>query len=72
MTAPELSVVVAVHNGTSLEFWSASLASGWSYMVEKNRPTEVEVKFRRTGGAEGEAKLNVSIRNGRIIAEEEH
>ncbi len=54
-------VVVADTNGR-LEFWSCSAAPGWGYRVEKNGPTTVEVKFRRTNG-EGEAKIEIRRRS---------
>jgi hypothetical protein len=53
---------VVADTGGRLEFWSCTPAGGWGYRVEKNGPTTVEVKFRRTSG-EGEAKIEITRRS---------
>jgi hypothetical protein len=59
-------IVVAYHDGESLEFWSATPEPGWAYMVEKDRADEVELKFRRVSGGEGEAKFKLIRENGQL------
>ncbi len=64
-------VVVATTNGR-LEFWSCTPAAGWGYLVEKNGPSTVEVKFRRTSG-EGEAKIEIIRRSdGSLLIKREN
>ncbi len=57
---------MADHDGQRLEFWSATPAPGWAYLVEKDRADVVELKFRRVSGGEGEAKFELIRRNGRL------
>jgi hypothetical protein len=64
-------IVVAFHGGQELEFWSVSPEAGWGYAVEKNRPSVVEIKFRRTSGPEGEAKFELSLEDGKLDVNKE-
>jgi len=64
-------LVIAYHQGQSLEFWSVTPEDGWAYQVEKNRPDHVEVKFRRVSGSEGEAKFELIQKNGELIVKKE-
>jgi hypothetical protein len=64
-------IVVAFHGGEELEFWSVSPEAGWGYVVEKNRPSVVEIKFRRTSGPEGEAKFELSLEDGKLDVNKE-
>ena len=58
-------IVFAFHDGSILEFWSASPENNWVYMVEKRRGREVEVKFFNTR-TENEAKFKADVNDGRV------
>jgi hypothetical protein len=59
-------IIVAYHDGRSLEFWSAVPEPGWAFMVEKDSPDKVEIKFRREAGGEGEAKFAIKREDGEL------
>ena len=65
------TIVIAFHDGQALEFWSATPEPGWGYMVEKSESDEVELKFRRTSGGEGEAKFELTNKNGELKVKKE-
>ena len=64
-------IIVAQHGDGSLEFWSVTTEPGWNYMVEKNSPTEVEVKFSRAPDGEGEAKFELDFEDGHLEVNKE-
>ncbi len=64
-------IVVAYHDGETLEFWSATTEDGWAFMVEKNSANHVEVKFRRVSGGEGEAKFELIREDGELEVKKE-
>ena len=43
-------IILAVHDGSQLEFWSVTPEPGWAYAVEQSR-NEIEIEFRSTSGA---------------------
>jgi hypothetical protein len=54
------NIVVALHNGTRLEFWSAATEPGWVFRVDDNGPGKVKVKFMRLSDGE-EAEFQVKL-----------
>ncbi len=66
---PAGEVVVAVHGGRSLEFWTAYPTNGWHYKVEKAAGTAVEVKYFKQGAGEG--KLIVELEGGAVRTQTE-
>ncbi len=64
-------IVVAYHDGQTLEFWSATTEDGWAFMVEKDSASHIEVKFRRVSGREGEAKFELIRKDGELVVKKE-
>lgn len=64
-------IIVAYHDGQTLEFWSATTESGWAFMVEKDTADKIELKFRRVSGGEGEAKFELIRRDGQLVVKKE-
>ena len=59
-------VVVALHDGSRLEFWSVDRAPGWVSRVDDDGPRTVKVKFMRLSDGE-EAEFVLELRgDGRI------
>ncbi|MCP3933779.1 MAG: hypothetical protein GY708_00250 [Actinomycetia bacterium] len=79
-------IVLAVHGGTELEFWSVVPVAGWSYGVEESG-NEVEIEFRTSGGEDhdedddddedgeedegGEAEFKARLTDGRVVVSKE-
>jgi len=64
------SIVIAHHDGGSLEFWSAIPEAGWAYVVENPTGSELEIKFRHTQ-TENEAVFKAHLDGGTISIERE-
>ena len=64
-------IVVALHDGRTLEFWSVSPEPGWVFLVEDRGPREVTIKFRPAKGGE-EAEFEVSFEDGRLEVKREY
>jgi len=65
------TVVVALHDGEGLEFWSVDVEEGWAFMVEDHGPRDVKIKFRPTGGGD-EAEFEVKLDDGRLKVKREY
>ncbi len=63
-------IVIAVHDGTSLEFWSVTPASGWQARVLTDSPSRVSIRFRPAGeGDEGTWEITMQGGQPRIKKE---
>ena len=63
-------IVIAYHDGNTLEFWSASTESGWVFDVERNSPSVIEVKFFNTNSGD-EAKFVIEREGGGLEVKKE-
>lgn len=59
------TVIVALHDGNSLEFWSVETEPGWVYRVDDDKPSKVKVKFRRLSDGE-EAEFELKFEDGEL------
>ncbi len=59
-------VAVAIHNGTSLEFWGAYPANGYQYRVEVDSASMVRVAFRGPGGS---TTATLTLSNGQVVSQ---
>ncbi|MDH4278742.1 MAG: hypothetical protein OEW83_11750 [Acidimicrobiia bacterium] len=64
-------VVIAFHNRSTVEFWSARPEPGWTYMVEEDRPGGVKIKFRPSGDGD-EAELSIRPDGGQLRVKKEY
>ncbi len=66
------TIVVALHDGARLEFWSVNAQSGWSYQVEKDDGRTVKIEFEKeSGDDEEEAVFEVKIEDGDLRVKRE-
>ncbi len=65
------SIVVALHDGRRLEFWSVTAEDGWAFLVEDRGPTKVKIKFRPARGGD-EAEFELTFDDGRLKAKREY
>ncbi len=66
------SIVIALHDGERLEFWSVNAQSGWAYQVEKDDGHTVKIEFEKeSGGEEQEAVFEVKIEDGGLRVKKE-
>jgi hypothetical protein len=68
------TIIIALHDGDTLEFWSVARQPGWVSRVDDNKPTIVKVKFMRlSDGEEAEfvVKFDEDDRD-ELIVEMEH
>ena len=54
------TIIIALHDGDTLEFWSVACQPGWVSRVDDNEPTKVKVKFMRLSDGE-EAEFEVKF-----------
>ena len=64
------SIVIAVHDGETLKFWSATKEPGWVHRVDDDGPGKVKVKFLRLADEE-EAEFEVSFEDGELKVKQE-
>ncbi len=64
-------IIVARHGDGSLEFWSVTTESGWSYQVEEDSSRLVEVEFSQEPNGEGEAKWILQYTDGDLEVKKE-
>lgn len=60
------TIVIALHDGNKMEFWSASPAAGWGFFVEKATGSVIEIGFETTSGPEQEGEFVARLSNGKI------
>ncbi len=66
------TIVVALHDGDRLEFWSVNAENGWSYQVEKDNGRTVKIEFEKeSDGEEEEAKFEVKFKDGDLRVKRE-
>lgn len=65
------SIIVALHDGERLEYWSVAPEPGWVFLVEDRGPREVKVKFRPAKGGE-EAEFEVKFDGDRLKVKREY
>lgn len=65
------TIIVALHDGQRLEFWSAIPAPGWAFMVEDDEHRKVKLKFRPKRGGD-EAEWAVKFDDGRLKVKQEY
>ncbi len=61
-------IVVAQHGDGSLEFWSVTTESDWSYYVEENSPDKIKIKFE---GDDDEAEWKLEYDDGDLRVKKE-
>ncbi|GEM_PF-1666169 len=61
-------IIVAVHEGMRLEFWSASPEEGWTFYVEHATGHEVEIEFE---SATMEAEFTLRLVDGGLLVSTE-
>ncbi len=65
------SIIIALHGGGGLQFWSAIPEAGWVFRVDDDRPDKVKITFRPADGGD-EAKFEVKSENGQLEVEQEY
>jgi hypothetical protein len=65
------SIIIARHDGRSLEFWSVISEPGWAYLVEDRLGSTVKIKFRPVNGGD-EAEFEAKLENGRMKIKREY
>ena len=64
------TIMVALHDGDRLEFWSVTTNPGWVYRVDDDGPNKVKVKFQRLSDGE-EAEFEVKLKGGDLKVKQE-
>ncbi|MDG2114620.1 MAG: hypothetical protein P8N02_18670 [Actinomycetota bacterium] len=60
------TVIIALHDGNRMEFWSVTPASGWGFFVEKETGNLIEIGFETTSGPEQEGEFVARLVSGKI------
>lgn len=65
------TVIVALHDGRNLEFWSATTAPGWVFRVDDDEASKVKIKFRPLDGGD-EAEWELKSEDGQLKLKQEY
>ncbi|MDG2114024.1 MAG: hypothetical protein P8N02_15590 [Actinomycetota bacterium] len=64
------TIIVAIHGGSSLQFWSATAEPGWVYNVEKASGSEITVEFFRPADGD-EGQFTAKLEEGEVKIEKD-
>ena len=59
------TIIIALHDGMQLEFWSAMPEPGVVYQVERDQPDKIKVKFLRLANGQ-ESEFEVKFKDGEL------